>query len=160
MDPDNIKICYHRPACKTPHKWRFAGMPMIAQHCIPAWYFCDFTGDPEQYRTEPYIFVIFRGGVRPLSPGSIRAWINKNKNSIKLKLLRKLIMIDTTLANQFTSITYYVQCISMPCLWPDINKDTVMFCSDNPKEHHHKLKPPLTMGATTNNELATTKSPP
>ena len=30
----NITITgHHRPASETPFKWRFAGVPMMAQHC-------------------------------------------------------------------------------------------------------------------------------
>ena len=37
-DP-NTTICgrYHWPASETPFKWRFAGVPLMAQHRMLAW---------------------------------------------------------------------------------------------------------------------------
>ena len=31
-DPNFTKMSHYRPACETPFKWRFAGVPMMAQH--------------------------------------------------------------------------------------------------------------------------------
>ena len=34
----NIKKGHHRPAGETPFEWRFAGGPMVVQHCMLAGY--------------------------------------------------------------------------------------------------------------------------
>ena len=31
-DPNTTKVGHHRPASETSFKWRFAGLPMMAQH--------------------------------------------------------------------------------------------------------------------------------
>ena len=33
----SILAGYHWPASETPFKWRFAGVPMMAQHWMLAW---------------------------------------------------------------------------------------------------------------------------
>ena len=57
-----LKVGHHRPASETPFKRRFAGGPMIAQHCMLAWQLRDFSGDPNQYCYETLYFLNFQGG--------------------------------------------------------------------------------------------------
>ena len=46
-----LKVGHRRLASKTPFKWRFTGMSMMAQHLM----LTDFSGDPDQYCQTPYI---------------------------------------------------------------------------------------------------------
>ena len=34
---------HHGPASKTPYKWRFTSVPMMAQHQMLAWQNCNFS---------------------------------------------------------------------------------------------------------------------
>ena len=43
----------------------FAGVPMMAQHWMLAWQFCDFQGIQTSIAKKSYIFVIFSGGSGP-----------------------------------------------------------------------------------------------
>ena len=36
-----LKAGHHRPASETPFKWRFAGVPKMAQHWMHAWLFSE-----------------------------------------------------------------------------------------------------------------------
>ena len=58
---------HYRPASESPFKWRFAGVPMVTQNLMLAWKLCDFSGDPDEYCNEIYIFVIFQGAPDPLT---------------------------------------------------------------------------------------------
>ena len=47
-----LLACHQRPTCETPLKWRFAGGPMMAQHCwIGSLY--DFKGTQTSIAKEP-----------------------------------------------------------------------------------------------------------
>ena len=54
-----LKAGHHWLASETPFKWRFAGVPMMAQHWILAWQLCDFQGIRTSIAENRYIFVIF-----------------------------------------------------------------------------------------------------
>ena len=36
-DPTPLYAGHHWPASETPFKWRFAGVPLMAQHRMQAW---------------------------------------------------------------------------------------------------------------------------
>ena len=91
-----LKAGYYRPASKTPLKWRFAGMPMMAQHWILAWLLRDFSGGSGPvFAKKPYILVIFQwGGGRILCPLWIRPWCTIDKTScLWLLNLQNMIML-------------------------------------------------------------------
>ena len=56
---------HHWPASETPFKWRFAGVPLMAQHRMLAWQLCDFEGNRTSMLRNP----IFQGW--GLSPSGI-----------------------------------------------------------------------------------------
>ena len=43
-----LKMGHNRPASETTLKWRFAGVPIIAQHGMLGRYRCDFSEDLDQ----------------------------------------------------------------------------------------------------------------
>ena len=53
-----LKSGHHWPASKTPFKWCFTGVPMMAQH----WMLGIFQGIRTSISKKPYIFVAFHGG--------------------------------------------------------------------------------------------------
>ena len=62
---------HHRPASKTPLKWRFAGVPMIAQQWILTWKLYDFQGIQTSFAEKTLYSCDFSGGgggPDPLSP--------------------------------------------------------------------------------------------
>ena len=65
-DQNTIIRGYHRPASETPFKWRFAGMPMMAQLSS----FMIFQGIPTSIAIRnPIFFCFFSGGdPDPLAP--------------------------------------------------------------------------------------------
>ena len=72
---------HHWPASETPFKWRFTGVPIMAEHFMLVGSFEIFQGIQTSIAKKPYIFVIFQGGseppVPPPPPLWIRPWYNK-----------------------------------------------------------------------------------
>ena len=73
--PKPLKSGNHRPSSKTPFKWRFAGVPMMAQLWMLVCKLCNFKGSWTSIAKKTYIFVIFQGWVRNLCPHPTPKWI-------------------------------------------------------------------------------------
>ena len=76
-----LKAGHHRPASKTPFKWRFAGDDGLTLNS--GLVVLQFSGDQDQYCDENLFFVIFHrggggGGPDPLFPLWIRPCHSRN----------------------------------------------------------------------------------
>ena len=63
-----LKVGQHRPASETPLKWRFAGVPIMANHCMLPWGLCDFRGSVSILLGNPLFWGFFRGLGPPAPP--------------------------------------------------------------------------------------------